>query len=318
MHYSQFYADPLRLNPANTGNFNGDYRLGGNLRGQWQSVPVPYQTISAYADMGWLKNKRTDRPVWFGTGLRLLADRAGTGWLSTYEGQVLAAGHVSLHPQLYASLGGAATFGSKQINFDRLLFSSQWNDIEFNPNSASQENFNSDHFGYLDIAVGGQVTYHQLNRMTLSVGASGLHLNQPRITFYDNGENRMGARYTGYVTAAFEQPKLSIEPGIYYTTEKKASEWLVGSNVAFLLAQTGSAYNPQKTRAYTGLWYRWKDALIGTLGLEFSQYRVLASYDFNLSTLRTATHGRGGFELSLVHVGSFKKLNNSSIYCPRF
>ncbi|MBK9459020.1 MAG: type IX secretion system membrane protein PorP/SprF [Sphingobacteriales bacterium] len=71
-------------------------------------------------------------------------------------------------------------------------------------------------------------------------------------------------------------------------------------------------------KAYAGLWYRYRDALAPLVGVEVNDYRILLSYDINISTLRTATQGRGGLELSLVHVGSFNKLNKSSINCPRF
>ena len=50
IHFSQFFASPVLVNPANTGNFNGVARLGLNYRDQWGSVSVPYQTFSTYAD----------------------------------------------------------------------------------------------------------------------------------------------------------------------------------------------------------------------------------------------------------------------------
>jgi hypothetical protein len=36
IHFSQYYASPLSLNPANTGNYDGDWRLMNSYRQQWK------------------------------------------------------------------------------------------------------------------------------------------------------------------------------------------------------------------------------------------------------------------------------------------
>ena len=54
IHFSQYYASPMTVNPAYTGMFNGTYRVGANYRNQWASVSVPYKTFAAYADYGLL------------------------------------------------------------------------------------------------------------------------------------------------------------------------------------------------------------------------------------------------------------------------
>ena len=45
VHFSQFYAAPLLVNPAQTGNFSGTARVGANYRDQWGSITVPYRTF---------------------------------------------------------------------------------------------------------------------------------------------------------------------------------------------------------------------------------------------------------------------------------
>ncbi|HMZ89019.1 MAG TPA: type IX secretion system membrane protein PorP/SprF, partial [Chitinophagales bacterium] len=46
IHFSQFFAAPILVNPANTGNFIGSARIGLNYRDQWGSVTIPYRTFS--------------------------------------------------------------------------------------------------------------------------------------------------------------------------------------------------------------------------------------------------------------------------------
>jgi hypothetical protein len=69
-----------------------------------------------------------------------------------------------------------------------------------------------------------------------------------------------------------------------------------------------------------GGFLRWKDALIPVLKIDYHPFAVAISYDVNVSQLKTASQGRGGFELSVSYIG-FLDRNNSSrdkVLCPRF
>src|SRR5688572_11237773 len=75
LHFSQYYNAPLLLNPANTALMpESDYRIGVNYRQQWAAIPVPYKTISAYADFQALRNKNLTN--WMGLGLAFWNDKA--------------------------------------------------------------------------------------------------------------------------------------------------------------------------------------------------------------------------------------------------
>src|SRR3989339_584261 len=50
IHFSQFNASPLNLNPALTGGFDGDLRLIGNHKRQWLAFTNAYRTFSVSAD----------------------------------------------------------------------------------------------------------------------------------------------------------------------------------------------------------------------------------------------------------------------------
>src|SRR3546814_14835028 len=49
-HLSQYYSSPLFLNQALTGMFNGDFRLSGNQKTQWGSIPTPSRPSVASLD----------------------------------------------------------------------------------------------------------------------------------------------------------------------------------------------------------------------------------------------------------------------------
>ena len=62
VHFSQYYAAPLTLNPALTGLVNGVFRASFNYRNQWFNIPTlntiaPYQTYQASFDMPLLRDR---------------------------------------------------------------------------------------------------------------------------------------------------------------------------------------------------------------------------------------------------------------------
>ena len=51
IHFSQVDADPVLLNPAYSGFYQGAGRFGLIYRNQWASVSVPYQTFAVTGEM---------------------------------------------------------------------------------------------------------------------------------------------------------------------------------------------------------------------------------------------------------------------------
>jgi hypothetical protein len=61
------------------------------------------------------------------------------------------------------------------------------------------------------------------------------------------------------------------------------------------------------------------DALIIVATYYWKSIQVGLSYDVNISTLSRGTGGRGGFELSIIHIGNFSsKPKYKTIDCPKF
>ena len=73
LHFSQFYHNPIHLNPASTGLFRGDMRAAALYRTQWSTVPVSYQTFSGAFD--WKAMRRKGNLI--SAGLLLQHDQAG-------------------------------------------------------------------------------------------------------------------------------------------------------------------------------------------------------------------------------------------------
>src|ERR1700704_3261164 len=82
LHFSQFFEAPLLRNPSLAGIFNGDYRIQGVYRDQWNSFTNGYRTGSLNGEYKMPVGKGND---FITTGLQLLFDKAGTVGLTTTE-----------------------------------------------------------------------------------------------------------------------------------------------------------------------------------------------------------------------------------------
>ena len=100
-----------------------------------------------------------------------------------------------------------------------------------------------------------------------------------------------------------------------FTSQKGALEFVVGSNFSMPIDQNRFT---AKQQLWWGLHYRAIDAIIPVIGYEIARTRILMNYDINLSSLSKASRGNGGLEISLIHIGSFKKntKERQQVYCP--
>src|ERR1700727_796404 len=84
IHFTQFFTNPLVLNPAQTGNFQGNYRIGFDFKGQWpfaiNSTAYTYHTEAPYADISFGEKKL--KSGWMGVGFNFVNDEAGDGVLT--------------------------------------------------------------------------------------------------------------------------------------------------------------------------------------------------------------------------------------------
>ncbi len=121
-------------------------------------------------------------------------------------------------------------------------------------------------------------------------------------------------------TPLSETVELTIEGN--YLQQGPYTETVGGAMVSYNL--TGMMNEQQNGMSQlsvgAGIFMRVNDALIPYVQMTYNHFDVGLSYDVNISSLKTATQGQGGFELSLTY-RAFTKNQNSSLQgvrCPRF
>src|SRR5688572_13026081 len=98
IHFTQFYASPLTLNPALTGKMSGDYRLAAIYRGQYKSFTdgdyTAYATPAASFDIPFVFGKKRNNAI--GAGILVVNDLTNNKRLNTLQLQVSVAYHKAL------------------------------------------------------------------------------------------------------------------------------------------------------------------------------------------------------------------------------
>jgi len=324
IHFSQFYASPLTLNPAMTGLMDGCYRAAVNYRNQYPEL-YSYSTVAASFDMPLLRAQL--RNDFAGFGLMVFNDQQGNGSLNNLTIMGSVAGHKSLHPdgKVLLSVGVQGGWVNKSVDFQKLLFESQLDGTAFNPNIANGESIEDNQFSYFDLRAGLMLSANVNKTFGLFGGASYFHITEPEETFLikDNVAeiNTLSARLVAHIGAKITPSnEISITPNFIYMTQAGATTIVAGANLGYYFDGTAKS-GSRGTALYLGASYRLEDALIILVGAEFNSFKFGISYDINISELRNASSGQGGIELSLGYELDCEPQGRRGyppISCPRF
>lgn len=300
IHFTQFEAAPLVVNPSFTGGFNGTLRAAAIYRNQWQSVTVPFVTYAASVDAPLIHDLSIDD--YLAGGIQVYNDRAGDGNLSNFS----ALGSLAYHKFLGAkvdkeiSVGLQGGYTEKSIDLSKLYFGDQYNNGTFSLPTLEQLN-NKVHY----FTVNAGISYSQSvsDKFGFVVGLGANNLNQPQEAMEKkkNSDVGLGIRYTGQAGAIwYLNDRFSFRPALLYQTQATAYELVVGNEFNYIVGSP--EFRSIATSVFLGAWYRNSDAAMVTAGVEFKGLRVGVSYDYNTSALKNASQGNGGFEISLRFV----------------
>ncbi len=312
-HFSQFFASPLTLNPAFTGKFDGEWRLAVNHRDQWPSIPKAYVTSSASFDKSILRNKLPSGDV-FGIGVSALTDASANSQLKLNYGSVSLSYHKALDEDGYNTIGAGfqGTYSSLLLDTKSLTFESMLAQNGFTNEAGREVLQNGNNQSYFDVNAGLLFSGSSNGNNNYYAGVSVYHVNRPTVGFIST-TYQLASRITAHAGGTLPiSDVLSFNGSIIHQRQAKASETTLGGALTYLL--NGDEANP--SNVYLGSWIRFNDAIIPYIGLEVGGLRIGASYDVNISSLKTATASRGGSEFSIIYIK--RKAETKGIPCPKF
>lgn len=303
-HLSQYYSQPLFLNPALTGITDGQYRMILNNKTQWNTITDPYRTFAFSYDMPVKK---------VGLGLLVMNQAAGDGGYNNFS--AFASFSYSLRfgkeGNIYAVFGLQGGVVQKGFDPAKLSFDQQYlPGSGYSEGLASGENFESNSTFYPDANTG--VFLFDGNpsaKINTFVGYSLAHVFQPEENLF-NISYKLPRRHTVHGGAKVKLAEsFDLTPHGLFMFQGDAKEYAVGAYGEYRLKDAPMSI-------LLGSTVRIKDAMVAYTGLQYKDFLFGVSYDFNTSSLQTASQGRGGLEFTL----SFTKLNKilePKFFCPR-
>lgn len=301
--YSQFYNAPIYLNPALTGQFEGDIRFNALYRNQWTGLASDFSYMSASGDINLHK---------INSGIGLIFNRSseGTAYL-TKNNLAISYSYIINGDDFTLSFGLQGGITNQKLNWDKLVFSDQ---IDINSGYISgsisgAERPNVDSRFYFDANAGTNFVY---KKFMLGIGMH--HLNRPDESL-SGYQARLPIRISGNLSY-----KLALIPDQY----DRDGSYLIPSVVVYK-QQNVMSYSVGTQFKYSGVnagvWYRNDGNSNGNDAIVFSvifdifnrrtngeKFRVGVSHDATTSKINYTNTG-GTTEIG---VGYEKYFPNSS------
>jgi len=316
-HFTQFYAQPLYLNPGFAGT-TPEHRFIVNNRIQWPSLPEAFNTFAFSYDYN-LANLNS------GLGLLLVADKVGTASLKSTTVAGIYSYKIHMANNWVVSPGLQVGYSIRDLNIQKLLFGDQL-DPNFNggqtPISIDPAIARLGNTGFFDIGA-GLLVYNEI----FWAGISAQHMNEPDQSLIE-GDSKLpmktqihiGVRIPLYKGPRKRERTASIAPSLLYRTQGKFDQLDIGFQFNYNPIMVGLFYRgiPIQQNEADNMSH---DAVAFMFGLEFDKWDLAYSYDITVSEL--GVNAGGAHELSLMYNLTVQKRRRIKrkekfVPCPTF
>jgi len=309
--FTQFYAAPVNLNPAFTGN-TAQSRMVMNYRNQWTAIPGAFVTYNVTYEQFIPQIKS-------GIGLLVNHDKAGSGNLGYTSVLGLYSYEFQVNYDLYLRPGLSFGRSFRTLDMNDLVFGDQ---LVRPDGSATVDRVQMPNSSFFDVGAGLLLYSHNY-----WIGASAAHINKPN-------ESLLG--YEASVPIKF-----STHGGLRHMIRTKTKSGGMHATLAAFNYRLQEDYDQFDIGVYYeyspvvfGVWYRGlpgfkkngynvinHDAIALLFGYEIRKLKFGYSYDITISPLITST--AGSHEVSFIYVFADPRNNKYSkrkriIPCARF
>lgn len=303
--FTQFYANPMYLNPAMAGSANCP-RISLNHRNQWPNLRGSFITNSISID----KNVEALNG---GLGLQIVNDVQGEGVIKGTQVNAIYSYQLQVSRKITVLTGIQASYHQKTLDKSKLFFGDQ-----IDPNYGfiyeTQENPDliADNVGYSDISL-GMMAFTKKYFFGLALH----HITQPDDSYI--AKSFLPSRFTIHTGAniavgrgkrlgiAMDGP--FITPNLMYLKQAGAEQLNLG------LSLTNESLSG-------GLYYRSNfsnpDAILAVIGVEKNGIRLGYSYDYTVSKLSGASGGSHEISVTIQLACRNKRKKLKAIKCPKF
>lgn len=319
IHFSQFYETSVLRNPALTGVFSDDYKVGVYYRNQWSSITNPYNTVLVSAESHFQVRETSEDFISF--GILGYADKAGSIDQKITAFYPAINYNKSINPNHNTFLSAGFTGGYVQYSFDptKATFNNQYLNGKFDPANPALETMPNAKLTMYDVGAGLNLNTSsgEDNKTTYVVGFSGYHFTKPHFSYVQSSDVKENMRFNVNGALSHSLNDLTtVQFQANYASEGAYREIIFGG----LLNWSASTKGNRDIFIFSGgLFYRYGDALVPVIKLTYKAMAIGVSYDVNVSTLKEASNLQGGTEITLFISGNYtdKGILKKTV-CPKF
>jgi type IX secretion system PorP/SprF family membrane protein len=322
IHYSQFYENALLRNPALTGIFTGDYKIGFDYRQQWQAITAhPYSTVMLSGETRILVNREISDYLSFGLATNF--DKAGSINMSTTQVYPAISYNKAIEDvyHSYLSVGLTGGYSRTSVDQSKMTTSNQYLNGTFDPSNPTGENATFKSLSHYDMGAGVSLNSSLDVNGTFNyyLGVSAFHLNTPTQEFVGVGDpvsrNIKWQFNAGFHSSFSEQFGVTVHGN--YSYEDPSTEFILGGFFTWRSVPVGL---PSVFALNFGAFYRNKDAFIPMIRVDYRDVSIGFTQDVTNSTLAASVPGSGATEITLYIKGNYQHRKNprDPMYCPRF
>ena len=301
--FSQFYANPIYLNPAFAGATpKGCPRASLNYRDQWPGIDRTYVTYSASWD-------QHINAIGGGLGVLISQDAAGNGRLKTSHASLVYSYHLQVNKKFSFKAGFEASYRTIGLDWTELTFGDMI-DPQYGFIYETQENIanNKTNVSYPDFST-GFLGYSE----NFFLGFAAHHLTMPNQGFIS--ESELPRKFTVHMGGnipinKYKRNVTTISPNFLYQQQQDFRQFNYGIYV-------------NRGPIAGGLWARQSaknfDSFILMVGLIQETFKFGYSYDITVSDLKNS-NTLGAHELSFTMFMPCRSRNKTynTISCPQF
>ncbi len=296
--FSQFFANPLYMNPAMAG-VEGSAKLYLGYRNQWPGATNPYSTYHA-------SYEQFIDPLQGGVGVHVINDRQGGGVFNSLALDAMYAYHLRVTSQLMVTGGFQASVGQRNMNPDGLVLPDELIGISSNTLSGYSR-------VYPDFAVGFGGFYKYFYG-----GFAVHHLHQPYTSPSKDPNTRLSRKYTAHMGALIPiyekrlgKEILQLSPNLVFMQQDIFQQLNYGLELLFQSIIGGVWFRQDLLFSY--------GTLIFSMGYGNEQFRIRYSYDAKLSPPDLHIPHLGAHEISLVIIfeNLYKSTKHRAIKSPK-
>ncbi len=287
--FSQFYANPLYLNPAFSGSV-GVPRVALQYRNQWSGFNNAFTTYSAAFDMPVQKLQG-------GIGGYILNDAQADGILNTLQFNLSYSVFIQLSENYRLHGALQAGFNQNSLNTEKLIFADNLDPYYGNHGSSAElATLTDPNYSFVDFSS-GVLMYSK----RLFYGIAVHHLTEPNQSFYSGNEDvaKLDRKYTAHFGARLpvylyghNRKKFDISPQLIVQSQGQFRQF----NYGIFATKYGLT---------AGTWFRQNfgfryDAVIFMVGFMKKSWQFNYSYDFTISGLRADSGGTSEVSLTFL------------------